>query len=376
MHFKKHIRIIGFFRRMGMVMKMKKGVLPNSIRNKKSHHSIPLSILDELAARFIINVPEEEKHDLVRICFQLELSHWFFIDFIVPNNPGLVAGTILEFGAHMFHHIDYLRKYVNDIESIVEDWRIYKKSVPVNGAVLLNKKMDKVLMVKSFSSKASWAFPRGKINQEEKKHDCAIREVYEETGYDASALIDKDLYIEKVINDQTVRLYLIAGVEEEFLFAPRARGEISDIRWWRLTELPIKLSDKLGTLKRLGVSPNEFYNAIPFIRDIQEWVTQECVRKASLAVIETVNDNNNEYDVSTNCEENPMNVINPKWVTNFCAVKAPSEVFEPGTVNNQENDVEPNNAGIPTDISEPFCPESWKSFRFSLEDIENSLLSC
>ena len=239
-----------------MGMKMKKGSTPNSMRNKNMkrrknsneayHHSIPLSILDELAAKFIINVPEEEKHDLVRICFQLELSHWFYIDFYVPNNPGLEEGTILEFGAHMFNHIDYLRKYVNDIESIVDEWRIYKKTVPVNGAVLLNKKMDKILMVKSFSSKASWAFPRGKINQEEKKHDCAVREVYEETGYDASALIDKDLYIEKVINDQTVRLYLITGVEEEFLFAPRSRGEISDIRWWSVTELPNKLSDKLG----------------------------------------------------------------------------------------------------------------------------------
>ena len=366
-----------FFRRMDMGKKMKKDSTPNSMRNKNmkrqknsysvSHHSIPLSILDELAAKFIINVPEEEKHDLVRICFQLELSHWFFIDFYVPNNPGLEEGTILEFGAHMFNHIDYLRKYVNDIESIVDEWRIYKKTVPVNGAVLLNKKMDKVLMVKSFSSKACWAFPRGKINQEEKKHDCAVREVYEETGYDASALIDKDLYIEKVINDQTVRLYLIAGVEEEFLFAPRARGEISDIRWWSVTELPNKLSDKLGTQKRLGVSPNEFYNAIPFIRDVQEWVTKVCV-----SVLETVNVNDIEDDVGTNCEENPMDVSDPKWVTNFCARKAPMKVLKPGTANNKVKDLETSCARIPTDISEPFCPESWKSFRFNLEDIKNS----
>ena len=295
-------------------------------------HVIPQSILDELASRFLINVPEEEKHDLVRICFQLELSHWFYIDYYVPNNPGFEEGTIQEFAAHMFNHVDYLRKYVNDIESIVENWMIYKKSVPVNGAVLLNRRMDKILMVKSFSSKATWSFPKGKINQEEEKHDCAVREVYEETGYDASALIDKDLYIEKVINDQTVRLYLIAGVEEEFPFSPRSRGEISDIRWWDVTSLPTSLSDKLGTRQRLGLSVNMFYNAIPFIRDIQDWVTQVCVRKASWTVLEPVTDDNKENVIC--CEE------------------------------------------IPTDISEPFCPESWKSFRFHLEEIENSLLSC
>ena len=313
-------------------MKIRKNL--NETYDTASCHAIPQSILDELAARFLINVPEEEKHDLVRICFQLELCHWFYIDFYVPNNPELEEGTIQEFAAHMFNHVDYLRKYVNDIESIVENWMIYKKSVPVNGAVLLNKKMNKILMVKSFSSKATWAFPKGKINQEEETHDCAVREVYEETGYDTSALIDKDLYIEKVINDQTVRLYLIAGVEEDFPFAPRSRGEISDIRWWDVTSLPTSLSDKLGTRQRLGMSVNMFYNAIPFIRDIQNWVTQACVKKASWSVLEPDTDNRKDSVRPMNCER------------------------------------------LPTDVSEPFCPESWKSFRFNLEDIENSFLSC
>ena len=312
------------------IKKMKISKNLNEKYDSASCHAIPQSILDELAARFLINVPEEEKHDLVRICFQLELCHWFYIDFYVPNNPELREGTIQEFAAHMFNHVDYLRKYVNDIESIVENWMIYKKSVPVNGAVLLNKKMNKILMVKSFSSKATWAFPKGKINQEEETHDCAVREVYEETGYDASALIDKDLYIEKVINDQTVRLYLIAGVEEKFPFAPRSRGEISDIRWWDVTSLPTSLSDKLGTRQRLGMGVNMFYNAIPFIRDIQNWVTQACVRKASWSVLEPDTDNRKGSVRPMNCEK------------------------------------------LPTDMSEPFCPESWKSFRFNLEDIENS----
>ena len=35
------------------------------------HHSIPLEILDDLASRFIINAPEGEKSDLIRVCFQV-----------------------------------------------------------------------------------------------------------------------------------------------------------------------------------------------------------------------------------------------------------------------------------------------------------------
>ena len=44
------------------------------------HHSIPLEILDDLASRFIINLPECMRNDLIRICFQLETAHWFYSD--------------------------------------------------------------------------------------------------------------------------------------------------------------------------------------------------------------------------------------------------------------------------------------------------------
>ena len=94
---------------MGKDKNRNTNTMPMMLKNCHNH-TIPLSILDELAARFLVNVPEEEKHDLTRICFQLELSHWFYVDFYVPNNPNLAKGTIMEFATHMFNHIDYLRK--------------------------------------------------------------------------------------------------------------------------------------------------------------------------------------------------------------------------------------------------------------------------
>ena len=51
-----------------------------------SQHSIPLEILDDLGSRFIINIPEEERKDLIRICFQIELAHWFYVDEYVKGN--------------------------------------------------------------------------------------------------------------------------------------------------------------------------------------------------------------------------------------------------------------------------------------------------
>lgn len=42
---------------------------------------IPSDILDDLASRFIINVPDMELNNLIRICFQVEQAHWFYLDF-------------------------------------------------------------------------------------------------------------------------------------------------------------------------------------------------------------------------------------------------------------------------------------------------------
>ena len=33
------------------------------------------------------------------------------------------------------------------------------------------------LLVQGFWSKANWGFPKGKVNEDEVSHDCAIREV-------------------------------------------------------------------------------------------------------------------------------------------------------------------------------------------------------
>ena len=41
------------------------------------HHSIPLEILDDLGSRFIINLPDCMRKDLIRICFQVKFFDIF-----------------------------------------------------------------------------------------------------------------------------------------------------------------------------------------------------------------------------------------------------------------------------------------------------------
>jgi mRNA-decapping enzyme subunit 2 len=49
-----------------------------------------------------------------------------------------------------------------------------------------------------------------------------------------------------VINDQSVRLYLIPGVPEDTKFSPKSRCEIKDIRWFDINQLPLVKSDQVS----------------------------------------------------------------------------------------------------------------------------------
>ena len=42
-------------------------------------------------SRFIINIPEEERTDLIRIFFQIEIAHWFYLDFYCESMASAVS---------------------------------------------------------------------------------------------------------------------------------------------------------------------------------------------------------------------------------------------------------------------------------------------
>ena len=81
------------------------------------HQQIPAKVLDDLCrwfeilffyfihsfihisnrSRFIINIPAEQREDLVRVLFAVELAHWFFIDFYCEDYNDLHVCNIREF---------------------------------------------------------------------------------------------------------------------------------------------------------------------------------------------------------------------------------------------------------------------------------------
>ncbi|GFT82764.1 m7GpppN-mRNA hydrolase [Nephila pilipes] len=232
---------------------------------------IPNDLLNDLSSRFVINVPEEERVDLIRLCFQIELAHWFYLDFYCEEDSKLPKITLNAFIRIIFGHIPFLQKYNPlEVDTIIADWREYKKAVPTYGAILLDEELKNVLLVQSFVYKTSWGFPKGKVNKDEQPHHCAIREVLEETGFDITDLLDREVYLEHYFNDQLIRLYIISGIPVDAKFQPKTRNEIKGCEWFPVNQLPMGRKDQSS---KSNVCTNQFFMIIPFVKQLKKWIS-------------------------------------------------------------------------------------------------------
>ncbi|XP_068279255.1 m7GpppN-mRNA hydrolase isoform X5 [Nyctibius grandis] len=201
---------------------------------------IPSSVLDDLCSRFILHIPSEERDNAIRVCFQIELAHWFYLDFYMQNTPGLPQCGIRDFAKAVFSHCPFLLPQGEDVQKVLDEWKEYKMGVPTYGAIIL---------------------------------DETLENVFEETGFDIKDYICKEEYIELRINDQLARLYIIPGVPRNTKFNPKTRREIRNIEWFSIDKLPCHRND-MTPKSKLGLAPNKFFMAIPFIRPLREWISQ------------------------------------------------------------------------------------------------------
>lgn len=240
--------------------------------------------MDDLCVRFIINLPQEDLSSVPRICFQVEEAQWFYEDFIRPLNPTLPSMSLRTFCLRIFQHCPLLTTFpVGAHIQAFEEFLQYKTRIPVRGAILLNEAMDSVLLVRGWKKGANWSFPRGKINKDEDDLDCAIREVYEETGFDIReaglvASQKETKFIEVTMRDQQIRLYVFRDVPMDTQFQPRTRKEISKIQWYKLSDLPAFRKKGHGSHTDAGNAANnanKFYMVAPFLVPLKKWIVQQ-----------------------------------------------------------------------------------------------------
>lgn len=121
------------------------------------------------------------------------------------SQPNLPSYTLKRFSEIFFKVCPMLSKWSDKHERLFLEFMRYKSRVPVCGAIMINQTWDKVrsprrvcrvnrlltvtssfdlqcILVKGWKGN-SWSFPKGKINQDEDKHICAIREVHPSTQH-------------------------------------------------------------------------------------------------------------------------------------------------------------------------------------------------
>lgn len=200
--------------------------------------------LEDLIVRFVVNCPEEDLSSYERVLFQIEEANWFYLDYVTTLNPLLQPKRMKHFTRSIVKLCPVVWKW-GDPEVALASFGKYKSTIPVRGCALINSNMDKVLLVKGIESN-SWGFPRGKISKDEKDVDCAIRELDEETGFDASELIEDDLYVERTLKGKNYKIYIIKNVPENTVFNPKAKFEIVDIKWHSLKKLSKSMKNNSG----------------------------------------------------------------------------------------------------------------------------------
>lgn len=190
--------------------------------------------------------------------------------------------SLRTFCLRIFQHCPLLASFsVENHTRAFEEFLQYKTRVPVRGAILLNHDMDATVLVKGWKKGANWSFPRGKINKDEDDLDCAVREVWEETGLDlrAAGLVPteaKPKYIEIAMREQQMRLYVFRDVPMDTNFEPQTRKEISKIEWYKLSELPAFRKKGQGQSQSdVGSNANKFYMVAPFLVPLKKWVVSQ-----------------------------------------------------------------------------------------------------
>ncbi|KAK4963325.1 mRNA-decapping enzyme subunit 2 [Elasticomyces elasticus] len=275
--------------------------------------------LDDLTVRFLLNLPSSELSSVPRLCFQVEEAQWFYEDFIRPAAAAagkpLPSLPLRQFCLQLFQHCPLLSGFT-DAQHIAayEEFLAYKVRVPVRGAILLDESMEKLVLVKGWKKGASWSFPRGKINKDEKDLDCAVREVYEETGYDVkeAGLFPDDegdaKYIDVTMREQHMRLFVFRGVKEDTYFEPQTRKEISKIAWYNIRDLPGFAKRQKGVEQ---VSANKFYMVAPFLGPLKKWINVQRKRNEdqearNMAQGAAFVNQGAEDEVELNVEEEPV----------------------------------------------------------------------
>ncbi|KAH0485654.1 MAG: hypothetical protein KVP17_000782 [Porospora cf. gigantea B] len=208
-------------------------------KDKRKLSAIPDSrlmreALEDCFMRFVVGMPPNFSRTL-HFYFQLQKAFFFYEDFWVDNHRGeLPRLSFRAFGTLLT--LSFPLAQCSHFDQLYCVWQCYNRHIPRRGAILLNKQLNKVIMVRQWGSQ-HWMFPRGKIEQGETDRECAVREILEELSLNLRTLIHEDVFIEVLAKGQSVKLFVVPDMSEDVVCYPHTRKEIESTKWVSLESL-------------------------------------------------------------------------------------------------------------------------------------------
>ena len=197
------------------------------------------SDLEELAARFIINLPEIEpgKEILVfDLLIHFESAYWHYQDFFQDKYATKKKLNFKQFICEMCDIIPILKPHKKVIVEQINRFQRLKKTIPVAGVVCFNADKSKVITVRDTSNSQVLGFPKGKISEGESLAVAAVRETIEEIGIDVSPYFKENQY--KVFKfKKKYHFFYVIGVPEDLEMITIHRNEVSKVEWIKVSEL-------------------------------------------------------------------------------------------------------------------------------------------
>jgi mRNA-decapping enzyme subunit 2 len=236
-------------------------------------------VFDDIEARFLYNLPSNELEQPERLFFQIEQAHWFYEDFKADMYSHLPHfATLKSFASKLFLHSALLSKSENKFQEFFSEFKQYKSKIPVYGCIMLNPPMTKMVLVCDYNGK-SWTFPRGKINENETEFACALREVLEETGFDASPHCREEDSLLSYNEGKQIKLFVACNVPESTVFNTQTRKEIADIAFHAIDALP------------------KTYAVIPFLEKMKRWIKKR--KQYNAAMLKSPMNGNSQASISS-----------------------------------------------------------------------------